>query len=181
MTRPDVLACCDDVIELADDLAKDKAAWDGCDLDDLVGLLAKVEDAKKAAAAVYGMVERATLAALKAADAKQYLCEAGAVERHGQRKSIRWDAKLLLGNVVAVALDRDRIVDVETGDAEPREDCVQRALTDCYGLALPSVRPRIGWLKDHGIDPDDYSTWEWGAPKLELHRPSREHVAEVTS
>lgn len=181
MTRPDVLACCDDVIELADDLAKDKTAWDGCDLDDLVELLAKLEDAKKAAAAVYGMVERATLAALKAADVKQHLCEAGAVERHGQRKSIKWDNKLLIGNVVAVALDTDRIVDTESGEAESREDCVQRALVDCYGLDLPSRAPRTGWLEAHGIDPDDYRSFEWGSQKLELHRPSREHVAEVAS
>lgn len=157
----------------ADDLAADPEALDDDTLDDLIHLLDRVAGAQAALGSIRGRVEREVMRRMTDT---QHEAHGVTVERKGRREKVQWD-NARLAWVVAQQARAERIVDTETGEAEPMEDAVTRGLIDAYGLDTASKAPRSTWLKGHGIDPDDYREFEWGPPRLVLHRPERKGKA----
>lgn len=168
MSRPDIAALADDCVELADELALNPD-FDDDDVPTLVASLVRLAEARDAVQVLYKLTETACIHALDAAGVKVFEAEGVKAERHRARRGEKADAKLLLGHVAARALS-ERVLDPDTGEAEPREDAVVRGLCDAYGLDRPSVSFRKTWLVDHGLHVDDYVTCDW-VDALQLTRP----------
>lgn len=164
-TTAAIEAVCADVIEVADDHRREYV--DGLDLDRAVALAALIERARLALRHLRSEADRAVLAAL--GDDREALVGGVAVQRRSSSRH-RWDNASLVSRIVTLARE-DRHVDPDTGITEDPGDAVQRALIDAYGLDLPSRAPRLGWLRDHGLDPDDWRQTEWGAPSVQLTLP----------
>lgn len=156
----------------ADGLAGHPDALDHLDLDGAIHQLRVIADAQDALSSIRGRLEREVM---KRMSDTQHEHDGVTVERKGRRERVKWD-NARLAWVAARKAREDRVIDEETGEAEPMEDTVARGLIDAYGLDVASKAPRSTWLKAHDIDPDDYREFEWGPPRLVLHRPERKRV-----
>lgn len=152
------------IVKAADEILDDEWATAGMEPTYALPVLAALADAKDALQAIYKQLE-VHLWDLLAADDQTDLQVAGcAVTRRGNAPRYAWDKEALTSRVFMAALE-DRHVDVETGEAESKEEAVFRGMVDAFALHTKGAPVRSGWLKAHGVDPDDYQNVDWEQPR----------------